>query len=81
MLKQKDAKDAKNARILSPIGWRPLPSFGLSPIFAAFAIFCSRLSPPCARIPRTASERKRDSIGEPDHVYFQLVQSASRAYC
>jgi hypothetical protein len=81
MLEQKGAKDAKNAQILSPIGWRPSPAFGFSPIFAPFAILCSRLSAPCARFPRTASERKRDSIGEPGHVYVQLVPSASRADC
>jgi hypothetical protein len=76
---QKDAKDAKNAQILSPIGWRPSPAFGFSPIFAPFAIFCSRLSPSCSRFPRTAREGERDSVSKPDHVHVQQkVELASR---
>ena len=63
IFEQKDAKDAKNTQIPSPIGWRLSPPLGFSPIFAPFATSCSRISPPCSRFGRTAREGDRDSAG------------------
>ena len=50
IFEQKDAKDAKNTQIRSPIGWGPASPLGFSPIFAPFAILCSRLSPPMVEV-------------------------------
>ena len=60
ILEQKGAKDAKSAQIPSPIGWRPSPPLGFSPIFAPFAILCSRFSPPVFEVsPHDSQARAR----------------------